>query len=105
MCGLCGILGAEAHWADSSGLEEPDEFAAVRRKERQARVLYLNRLLRLFGCTVSDWQGSAYLLNTFTGKTEIVDNLTALWSAVERLSGRRPDPLAANLLDHLRQAQ
>jgi hypothetical protein len=53
---------------------------------------------------VSDWQGHAYLLGTLTGKTEIVENLAQLWSAVERLSGRSADPLAADLLDRLQSA-
>ncbi|WOD13757.1 hypothetical protein [Paraburkholderia kirstenboschensis] len=44
------------------------------------------------------------MISTFTGKTEIVENLAQLWPAVERLSGRSVDPLAADLLDRLRQA-
>jgi hypothetical protein len=44
------------------------------------------------------------LISTLTGKSEIVDNLSQLWPAIERLSSRRADPLAADLLDRLRQA-
>jgi hypothetical protein len=104
MCGLCGMLGSEAHWTDAGSPASEDEHAQVRRRERQLRVACLNRVLRAFACSVSDWQSRAYLVSTFTGKTEIVENLAQLWPAVERLSGRRVDPLAADLLDRLRQA-
>jgi hypothetical protein len=43
--------------------------------------------------TVADWQGSAFVLSTATGKTEIVDNLVHLWIAAERLLGQPCDPL------------
>jgi hypothetical protein len=98
------MLGGEAHWSDASGPAPDDEQAGLRRRERQLRVAHLNRILRGFSCTVSDWQGHAYLLGTLTGKTEIVENLAQLWSAVERLSGRSADPLAADLLERLRPA-
>jgi hypothetical protein len=98
------MLGGDAHWTDAGRPASEDELAQVRRRQRQLRVAYLNRLLPAFACTVSDWQNHAYLISTFTGKTEIVDNLAQLWPAVERLSGRRVDPLAADLLDRVRQA-
>lgn len=104
MCGLCGMLGGQAHWSDAGNPASDDEAARTRHRERQLRVARMNRVLRGFACTVSDWQGHAYLLSTLTGKTEIVDNLAQLWPAVERLSGRRPDPLATDLLERLRQA-
>jgi D-aminopeptidase len=98
------MLGSETHWTDAGSPASEGEHAQVRRRERQLRVACLNRVLRAFACTVSDWQSSAYLVSTFTGKTEIVENLAQLWPAVERVSGRRVDPLAADLLDRLRQA-
>jgi len=101
MCGLCGMLGGEAHWSDLLPRGDQDEIARLRRAERSRRVQYLNRVLGAFSCSVSDWQGSKYLLSTFTGKTELVDNLAQLWSAVERLSGQVPDPLAPAVHERL----
>ena len=46
----------------------------------------------------ADWQGSAFVLSTATGKTEIVDNLAHLWMAAERLLGRSCDPLDEELI-------
>ena len=47
---------------------------------------------------LADWQGSAFVLSTATGKTEIVDNLAHLWMAAERLLGRPCDPLDPELI-------
>jgi len=51
--------------------------------------------LRHDGCRLA---GSAFVLSTATGKTEIVDNLVHLWTAAERLLGRPCDPLDADLV-------
>ena len=48
--------------------------------------------------SLADWQGSAFVLSTATGKTEIVDNLAHLWMAAERLSARPCDPLDVELI-------
>ena len=101
MCGLCGILGGEDHWADLLPQADGDALSRLRRLERARRVQYLNQVLRAFACSVSDWQGSKYLLSTFTGKTELVENLPELWSAVERLSGHSPDPLSPQVGERL----
>jgi hypothetical protein len=96
MCGLCGILQAETHWAEKSveqGQGRTPALASTARRERMARVAYLNRLLAAYACAVSDWQGAAYVLSTFTGKTEIVSNLAEIWQKVEQLTGTVPDPL------------
>uniref|UniRef100_UPI00403A6FC9 hypothetical protein n=1 Tax=Variovorax sp. BK018 TaxID=3450241 RepID=UPI00403A6FC9 len=58
------------------------------------RVAYLNRLVKAYSCTLADWHGSAYLLSTFTGKTELVNDMSDLWRKLEVLAGRVPDPLA-----------
>ncbi len=60
-----------------------------------------NRILRPIGLDLSDWQGNAFLLATRTGKTELVDNLSHLWAAAERLLGRPIDPLDPALLQRL----
>lgn len=94
------MLGGPAHWSEN-GVAAGDEQAHLRRHERQLRVARLNQVLRGFACTVSDWQGHAYLLSTLTGKTEIIDHLAQLWPAVERLSGRIADPLDTGVLERM----
>jgi hypothetical protein len=101
MCGLCGVLGGDDHW--TSAVARPGVYAradsgAGRRQERAHRVRTANLILRHYRLTLSDWQGTSYLLSSATGKTELVDNLAHLWPAAERLTGRPCDPLAPDLI-------
>src|SRR5690606_11115821 len=93
MCGLCGILTEGMHWSDRTAAVGPVDHV-LNRRDRMRRVALLNRILKAYSCSLSDWQGVSYVLSTFTGKTEIVHSLTELWPMVERLTGRQVDPLA-----------
>lgn len=104
MCGLCGVLGGEAHWAD--GVAGPGASAAsavpwLRRQARRRRVELGNRVLRHHGLALADWQGTGYVLRGRTGGTEMVAGLADLWPKAERLCGRPVDPLDPALLDAL----
>jgi hypothetical protein len=101
MCALCGVLGGTEHWTDA--VARPDVFtrntdAVSRRRERTKRVMVANRVLGHYRLNLADWQGSAFVLSSATGKTEIVDNLAHLWMAAERLLGRPCDPLDEDLI-------
>jgi hypothetical protein len=101
MCALCGVLDGAEHW--TAAVARPGVFTrntdpASRRRERMKQVAAANRILHHYGMTLVDWQGSAFVLSTATGKTEIVDNLVHLWTAAERLLGRPCDPLDAELI-------
>lgn len=107
MCSLCGVLGGNEHWTDAvarPGVYTRNADALARRRERASRVRIANRVLRPFRLTIADWQGSAFLLSTLTGKTEIVEDLAHLWMAAERLTGAPCDPLSVPLLDALDSA-
>jgi hypothetical protein len=104
MCSLCGVLGGNEHWADA--IARPGVFTRNispidRRRERRNRVRIANQILGHFGMTLSDWQGSSFLLSTRTGKTEIIDNLAHLWQAAERLSGSTCDPLDLLVIERM----
>ncbi len=109
MCGLCGILGDGTHWAD--GLTGPGERAAasavpwVRRQVRRRRVEIGNVVLRPYGLSIADWQGTAFILRNRTGLAGMVDTLSDLWPEAERLAGRTLDPLDPALLDALDAAK
>ncbi len=100
MCGLCGVLGGPGHWTETSS--HPKAFrhqrGHTRRQERQQRLRLANHVLRYYGLTVSDFAGASYILRSRTGRTAIVDNMTALWAAAESLIGRDCDPLDDTLL-------
>jgi hypothetical protein len=104
MCSLCGVLGGNEHWADAvarPGVWTRNVNLVERRRERTRRVRIANRVLAQFGMTVADWHGTALLLSTRTGATEIIPDLGHLWPAAERLSGRVCDPLAVPVLERL----
>jgi hypothetical protein len=96
MCALCGVLGGPEHWTETAGAAP-----AARRRERAARVAVANRVLAHYAMRLDDWQASAYMLSTATGKRELVETLGHLWSAAERLGGRVCDPLDPALLARL----
>jgi len=104
MCSLCGILGSNEHWTDAvarPGVFTRNTERVDRRRERAKRVRIASRILTEFGMTLSDWQGSSFLLSTRTGKTEMVEDLGHLWPLAEKISGRVCDPLSRSLIDKL----
>jgi hypothetical protein len=63
-------------------------------RARSARAVgLLNRIARSRGATVSDWQGSAWLVAGATGAQEVVASLGLVWAALDRVAGRPIDPL------------
>jgi hypothetical protein len=101
MCALCGVLGGAEHWTDAvarPGVYTRNTDAASRRRERMRQVAAANRVLMHYRLSLADWQGTAFVLSSATGKTEIVDNFGHLWTAAERLAGKPCDPLHAELI-------
>ena len=101
MCALCGVLGGAEHW--TAAVARPGVFSrntdtASRRRERMRQVTAANGVLKHYRVSLADWQGTAFVLSTATGKTEIVDNLGHLWIAAERLTGKPCDPLDPELI-------
>ena len=101
MCALCGVLGGAEHW--TAAIPRPGVFtrntdAASRRRERIGQVAAANRILKYYRVNLANWEGTTFVLSTATGKTEMVDNLGHLWTAVERLTGKPCDPLDAELI-------
>lgn len=95
MCGLCGLLGEDMHWSD------PVDGTHTPRRDRQRRIRAINHVLAPFRIHVSDFQGTAYLLQGATGRQELATGLDALWQAAEAMLGRAPDPLDPAILAHL----
>ncbi len=94
MCGLCGLFGEQNHWSTQLEHNGQSSNAAQRRRLRAHRTACLNRMLVRERLSVSDWQGSSYQISSATGKTELADNLSQIWLAVEKITGRPFDPLA-----------
>ena len=101
MCALCGVLGGAEHWTAAAarpGVFTRNTDAASRRRERTSQVAAANEVLKHYRVSLIDWQVTAFVLSSATGKTEIVDTLGHLWTAVERLTGKPCDPLDAELI-------
>lgn len=109
MCVLCGRdFIAQVHWAnrhieDKARVpgSDPLEYQRDRRRDRVHRAALTNEVLRHYGLRVEDWSGSKYLLSDKKGRSEIVQDLGALWPAAEKLAGRPLDPLDPTLLHAL----
>jgi hypothetical protein len=101
MCSLCGTLGGSEHWAAAMPDREASAAGQTRRAERLAHVRVANGVLRLFSLRLDDWQGSAFVLTSATGKREVVDSLPAVWQAAAVMLGRPIDPLDPDLIDRL----
>jgi hypothetical protein len=91
VCPLCGALLTE-HWADRGG----------GRRSRALRAGMVAKVLSGFGVTLSDW-GGAYVLSDRKGRSEVVHDLSTLWTEAERLAGRPLDPLDPALVAALRR--
>jgi hypothetical protein len=106
MCSLCGVMGGNEHWTDAAarpGVFTRNVERLDRRRERTRRVSAANRVLAAFAMSLSDWQGSAFVLATRTGKSEMIEDLGHLWPAAERLSGRVCDPLDPALIARMEE--
>jgi hypothetical protein len=104
MCGLCGVLGSEGDWTERPAASVSGA-PTTRRAQRLERVRAANVVLTQFGLILADWQGAKFQLSSRTGRTEIVDNLTQVWQAAERILGRACDPLDPWLVARMEQVQ
>jgi hypothetical protein len=97
MCGLCGVFGAEGHWTDAAR-PASRSGGGPRRQERLRRVGLANQVLKHYGLTLADWDGTCFVLRSRTGRSAIVQHLAAVWPEAERMAGRRCDPLDPALI-------
>ncbi|MFN0303748.1 MAG: hypothetical protein ACKVQU_25715 [Burkholderiales bacterium] len=105
MCGLCGVLGGLGHWTESQAA--PDAFAGrehthTSTRERLDRSALVNQVLQHYRMNLKPWSGSSYVLRGGTGKTVLVENLSQMWAAAEKMTGLQLDPLDEALIRDLR---
>lgn len=95
MCGACAVLSGGPEWVDQVG--NPDGVgrseSLTRGAERQRRVQLVNLLLRPTRLRLIDLN-STLSLQSSTGSAEIVDSLSHIWVAADRMrSSPLVDPL------------
>jgi hypothetical protein len=98
VCSLCGTLYSTRHWAEAPGSGAAADARGAWLRDRLRRVELLNRVLAPLALRVDDWAGTAYILRTRTGTSVLCADLAAIFAEAERLTGRRADPLDAELL-------
>ena len=90
MCGLCGVLGSEEHWAETGGA-----------RSHVFRAALLDRVLGRFGLSLDHWAGR-YVVRDRKGRSTVAGDLPGVWVAAEQLAGRPLDPLEPGLVEALR---
>jgi hypothetical protein len=95
VCSLCGNMGVGRDWAD-----EASATGGTPALERQHRLTLANEVLGAAGLSLRQW-GGRYLVAGRTGRSLLVDNLSSLWPAADRLGTAPLDPLDERLLDRL----
>lgn len=106
MCALCGIVGDSDCWTDATprtGVYTRRDTPQARRAEAARRMKLLNALLAPLGMKVRDWQGKI-ILETLTGKSEVLNRLSHVWIDAEMLTGRDMDPLDPDWLAKIEAA-
>ena len=92
MCGLCGVIDSDHHWA---GVEvgSVETAPCLRRRERLRLAALATDFLRPTRMSVEDFGGRLFIVRSATGASEIVTGLPEVWRATERMLGRRVDLL------------
>lgn len=105
MCGACGVLGGGPDWVDRVGNPNGVGYrqGLTRTAERQRRVALVNLLLKPSRIELADL-GTLLCLRGPTGAGVIVESLSHVWAAADRMSSSLIDPLDPVLLDRIDQA-
>ena len=69
--------------------------------QRSYQLQILNSILKRSGFSVSDWQGTSYLISDGKGSTEIAPHISAIWSIIDKDNNKSFDPLDVNFLNKL----
>nr|WP_293810271.1 hypothetical protein [Phascolarctobacterium succinatutens] len=68
-------------------------------RSRLKRVKISNRILAYYGLSISEWNGSRFVLRDKKGGTQIVYDLGDMWNKAELLAHKKLDPLDDAFLD------
>ena len=95
MCSACGILAGTPDWVEGVGqASNPGSHSSAGKLgERQRRIAFVNQMLAPAQLRLRAF-GTRLVLQSATGQTRIVTDLTHVWRAADEI-GRQPvDPLA-----------
>jgi hypothetical protein len=92
---LCGTWGGKTQWGSGTGDARDD----IRLRQSQNQLA--RHILQHYGLELRPWRGEGYLVDNGGRSPQHVKDLSALWSAVERVTGKKCDPLAPDLVEFL----
>lgn len=95
MCMLCGAWSGKRQWGSDGG------NGIAERPERQLQERLVSHVLRHYGLELKPWKGEGYLVGGPAGPAQHARDLPGLWSAVERATGAKCDPLGPGLMQFL----
>ena len=98
MCAACGVLGGGPDWLDRPAGD--DQRGTLSGAERQRRIALVNLLLATPRLRLRSF-GPYMVLDSPTGRTEIVEDLRHVWLQADRMSSAQVDPLDPAFLDAL----
>ena len=104
MCVLCGEFVMNVHWTDTTSLDANSNVIVgshmqnSRQRDRITRERLANQILQTKHLKLEDWSGSKYILRDRKGSSTIIQDMGALWPAVEKMLGYKLDPLDAEFL-------
>jgi len=98
MCAACGVLGGGPDWLDRPAGE--DQRGTPSGAERQRRIALVNLLLAGPRLRLRAF-GPYMVLDSPTGRTEIVEDLRHVWLQADRMNAAHVDPLDPEFLEAL----
>jgi hypothetical protein len=104
MCALCGMLagGAAAAAAPGAALFQEPQDRIARDRARRIQLRLANQVLRYYRLRLEPAAGGGWVLRGPTGRAQVLLSFAEVWSAAERLSGRKLDPTDTGLLAFVR---
>ena len=89
MCANCGLPSAPGHWTEAGAAT-----AHERLRSRFRRAELLRAVLCPYGLTAhDDGVTPGITVSSHSGHHEMVSDLAEVWATVERMTGRKVDPL------------
>ena len=104
MCAFCTMFTGGPHWTEAgtnAGRSGATPLGNARFVDRAYRLKLINCILRHYGCKADDWAGGQYLVHSFRGQTEVVEQMPQIWMTVESIATKSVDPLDPQLLTAL----
>ena len=101
MCMAGGQMFSSIHWSDTLQTDERGFVdQRVLRKTRWDKVRMTNEIMNFYGLSVSERPGG-YMISNRKGRSVLCKDFGEIWSNVEKLQGKKVDPLDPALIDYL----